>query len=78
MRAIPSYLFAAGVDYRSEFVMRDFTNSTRRVCLTVLTFLDGLEELPETFSVILSGSDPAIVIGLSVSTGTILDGDCKY
>ncbi len=56
-----------------------FTNSTREVCLDILTLLDDLEEFPsETFNVILFSADLSVSIGLSSATGIIVDDDCKF
>lgn len=58
--------------------MRVFTNSTREVCLVVLTIDDITVEDLEDFTVSLSSGDPSVVIGRSNSTGRIIDNDSKF
>lgn len=68
-----------GADYNASAATRLFTNSTRRVCLDVVTLQDAIEEFPpETFNVILSSDDLSVQIGRSNSTGVILDDECKF
>lgn len=52
-------------------------SSNRDICLEILTLHDFLVEPSESFSVVLGSTDPALIIGHSISTGIIIDQDCK-
>ena len=58
-------------DYTALTQERTFNSGTPRVCVNILLVGDGHDENSETFSVRLTSTDGAVVLGRNVTTVTI-------
>ena len=61
----------ASSDYMALTQERTFNSGTPRVCVNIILVGDGSNENSETFSVRLTSTDGAVVLGQNVTTVTI-------
>ena len=67
-----------GEDFISTVQMLTFNATTRKLCVEVQIVNDGiLESGAESFSIILTSTDPAVNLSLSNTTVKITDNDRK-
>ena len=72
-------IITAELDYSSLLMEQiTFQPGTSIMCLTISTISEDILEVNETFRALLETGDPDINLGLSTTTITIQNNDCKY
>ena len=72
-------LYLLGTDDYQELqgVVVVFNSTVARQCINVTTKDDNVLENSEDFQILLSSTDPNVLIGTSTSLVTITDNDCE-